>query len=207
MQTPEASFFKATWGSLKNALIGCSLAAIFGIVVLLMSLLSVNNSKAAEETMMPSVMPTPTMTQVQYYLPYPGILPDSGLYKIKAMRDKLSLIVISNRESKARKELLFADKRLGAAIALIEGGKSNLGTTTATKAEKYLEQSVNDALAIKTEGKDIKSLLLYLGNATAKHLEVLDSLKSKVSGDDVAALEKARMSTLLLQEKLLQAVQ
>lgn len=205
MQTPEPSFFKATYGSLKNALIGCSMAAIFGIVVLVMSILSANHPLAAEEELM-VVMPSPTVAQVQYYLPYPGILPDSALYKFKAMRDRVSLVFTSNRESKARKELLFADKRLGAAIALVEGGKSSLGTSTATKAEKYLEQSVNDTLPLKAEGKDVKSLLLTLINATSKHLEVLDALKNKVSGDDVASLEKVRMSTLLLQEKVTQAL-
>jgi len=176
------------------------MAAVFGLVVLVMSILSANHPRAAEELVFPS--PSPAVSQVQYYLPYPGILPDSSLYKLKAIRDRLVLLMVTNPEAKAKKQLLYADKRIGAAEALIQGGKSVLGTSTATKAEKYLEQSVNQTLELRSNGRDVKSFLLTLSNATAKHLEILDQLKSQVTGDDVAALEKVRMSTLLLKEKL-----
>ncbi len=203
MESPNASFIKDTWGSLKNALIGCGLAAVFALVVLTMSLLSANHPRAAEDAMM--VQPT-VVTEVQYYLPYPGILPDSSLYRVKAMRDRVALWLTTNKLAKAEKELLYADKRIGAAQALVQGGKSSLGVSTATKAEKYLEQSVNDAIELKSKGVDSKSLLGVLTKATAKHLEILDNLKTQVNQSDVAPLEKSRMSTLLLQEKTQQAL-
>ena len=204
MQSPDASFFKATWGSLKNALIGCSMAAIFALVVLLMSLLSANQTKGAEEIIPPQQLTV--METVQYYLPYPGILPDSSLYQLKALRDKISLTLTTDPLKKAEKELLYADKRIGAAQALVAGGKSSLGVTTATKAEKYLEQSVADAISVKKSGRDSKSLLGTLTKAIAKHLEILDTLKIHVGGDEMAALDTARATTALLSEKVQQAL-
>ncbi len=196
----EPSFIRITWGSVKNALIGCSLAAIFGLAILVVSLLSANSPQAAEELAMP--VATPAAQMVQYYLPYPGILPDSPLYKIKAVRDMVVLWTTFNPAARAQKQLLYADKRIGAALALTEGSKSSLGTSTATKAEKYLEQAVDWAVRETKNGHDVKSFLHTLDNATAKHLEILDTLKSRVSGDDSQALDKVEMNTKLLQKKI-----
>lgn len=204
MESSEGSFLKATWGSVKNALIGCGLAAVFALVVLGMSLLSANQPRAAE--IQPLPFPATDSGVVQYYLPYPGILPDSPLYNLKALRDKLSLWMTADHLARANKELLFADKRIGAAQALIQGGKSALGASTASKAEKYLEQSVNDAIDVKKSGRDSKSLLGTLVKASAKHMEILDELKVHVSSEDVAILEKSRMTTLLQQEKAQQTL-
>jgi hypothetical protein len=97
---------------------------------------------------------------MEYYLPYPGILPDSPLYKIKALRDKIDLWFTFNPVEKATKELQYADKRINAAIFLMQGGKASLGVSTATKAEKYLESAAGLAVGEEKSGKDVKSLLL-----------------------------------------------
>lgn len=108
---------------------------------------------------------------VDYYLPYPGILPDHPLYWLKMARDRIGLITVTGKTAKAEKLLLYADKRLGAAWALIDGNKLPLGVSTLTKAEKYLEQAVQlrDNFADKNK----------LDKAVKKHLEVLAILKEK----------------------------
>lgn len=111
---------------------------------------------------------------VDYYLPYPGILPDHPLYWLKMVRDRVGLVLTTGETAKAEKLLLYADKRLGAAWALIEGNKVTLGASTLTKAEKYLEEAWN-------KGKNLP-LQPKLSKAVKKHLEVLTGLKEK-SGD------------------------
>jgi len=108
---------------------------------------------------------------VDYYLPYPGILPDHPLYWLKMVRDRAGLLVTTGKTAKAEKLLLYADKRLGAAWALIDGNKVPLGVSTLTKGEKYLEQAVQlrDSFADKNK----------LDKAVKKHLEVLAILKEK----------------------------
>ena len=110
-----------------------------------------------------------------YYLPYPGILPDHPLYWAKMIRDLVQLILATTPLAKAEKELMYADKRLGAGWALIDGGKHALGVSTLTKAEKYLSQAVADA-------KD-SGLTESLKKAVVKHEEVLTLLKSKTADE------------------------
>src|SRR3989344_5639251 len=108
---------------------------------------------------------------VDYYLPYPGILPDHPLYWLKMVRDRVGLVLTTAETAKAEKLLLYADKRLGAAWALIDGNKVPLGVSTLTKGGKYLEQAVQlrDHFADKNK----------LDKAVKKHLEVLAILKAK----------------------------
>lgn len=108
---------------------------------------------------------------VDYYLPYPGILPDHPLYWLKMVRDRVGLVLTTAETAKAEKLLLYADKRLGAAWALIEGNKVPLGVSTLTKAEKYLEQAVRLRDSFTDKDK--------LDKAIKKHLEVLTILKDK----------------------------
>ena len=112
---------------------------------------------------------------VDYYLPYPGILPDHPLYWLKMVRDRVGLLITVGNQAKAEKLLLYADKRLGAAWALVDGNKVPLGVSTLTKAEKYLEQAV-------IRGGD-DSFKTRLGKAILKHREVLLLVRPKVGSE------------------------
>jgi len=119
---------------------------------------------------------------VDYYLPYPGILPDHPLYWLKMVRDRIILITVVNPDAKAEKLLLYADKRLGAAWALIDGNKQTLGVSTLTKAEKYLEQAVT--INTNTAFKD------RLNKAIVKHEEVVKIIKPKLETAHMPLVEE-----------------
>lgn len=119
-----------------------------------------------------------TETKVDYYLPYPGILPDHPLYWLKMVRDRVQLWLTTDNLPKAEKLLLYADKRLGAGWALVEGNKPGLGITTLTKAEKYLEQAVNLAQKLG-EGEAEVKFKAKLAKAIKKHEEVLNLIEGK----------------------------
>lgn len=140
--------------------------------------------------------------KVDYYLPYPGILPDSPLYKIKALRDRIKLLITFDETEKARLELQYADKRINAAFALSEGNKRNLAMTTATKAEKYLEQSTNRVIKLIKMGRDEKSLLLSLDKAIMKHLEMLLEIKAKDGNENDKAMEDTIKMNQILSEQV-----
>jgi hypothetical protein len=199
----KQSFIKDTWGNVKTALIGCGAAIIFGLAVLLMSISSATGI-GAQDTVPASPSATPVMVQekVEYYLPYPGVLPDSPLYKVKMIRDSIRKYLTLNPLRRATLELLYADKRINAAQVLMEGGKTALAIETATKAEKYLEMSVNKSVELYEEGKDSKSLLLTQKTSVAKHLEILEAMASKTSSDDRKVLDSSLNATRMLAEKL-----
>ncbi|MEK9200871.1 MAG: DUF5667 domain-containing protein [Patescibacteria group bacterium] len=176
-----------TWGSLRAAAFGSVAAVFLGSLVLMVSLLAISPSVVSpHET--PGLIGE--VDKVEYYLPYPGVLPDSPLYKLKAVRDKVLLLVILDPEKKADKQLFLADKRINAAQALHDGGKVDLAISVATKAEKYMESSVKAAVKLASEGKDVKSILYKQTMATLKHIELLNGFKAKSEGAQGLVLEQ-----------------
>ena len=123
---------------------------------------------------------------VDYYLPYPGILPDHPMYWLKMIRDRVQLWLVGGPEAKTEKLLVSADKRLGAGFQLVEGNKVSLGVTTLTKAEKYLEQATQ--LGMSLEGAE--DLKLRLGKASRKHVEVLKLIKEKAGDEHQTVMEQ-----------------
>lgn len=148
-----------------------SLILVLAAVVFVGGLLASNVSALTRTK--PVVLPTPTPAKVEYFLAYPGILPDHFLYPIKMIRDRIWLFLTTDPVKKAETFLLFADKRLGAGKALIEGGKEELGISTLTKAEKYLERAIAQEKIAKEKGKDTVAFLEKLSLSTKKHEEVL----------------------------------
>jgi hypothetical protein len=201
-----------SWKKLAGGLLASSAAVIFGVAVLLMSLLAVSNPVAVHPSTEGATLSaemdatSASLVRIEYYLPYPGLLPDSPLYKVKALRDRIALLLTWNEESKARRELLYSDKRINAAMFLVEGGKNSLGVTTATKAEKYLESAVGRAVRQAQSGRDVKSLLTDLSKACAKHLEVLQGLKEKVGMDEQKALTLVFSTTRMSAERVAQTL-
>lgn len=116
-----------------------------------------------------------------YYLPYPGILPDHPLYFLKMIRDKLMEWFTFDKQEKIKLLELYADKRLGAARALIEGGQAELGTETARKAVRYQERAIKLAEELKEEGEDVGRVANQVEKATAKHEQVLSTIEEKAA--------------------------
>lgn len=114
-----------------------------------------------------------------YYLPYPGILPDHGLYPFKMVRDRLRLWLAHQPEEKFHLQLLYADKRIGAAQVLVAGGKSELGLDTAVKAEGYLSQAVATANRLNQA-----TIWQQLALASHKHHQVLTEMKQELQGEE-----------------------
>lgn len=181
-------------------IVGSGAAVVFGVAILILSVLAVVNPLVVSphgDATEAGVM----VRRIEYYLPYPGILPDSPLYKIKALRDRISLWLITDPGKKAEKELLLADKRIGAAVALLDGGKDELAVSTATKGEKYLEQAVNRVLGMADMGQDVKSRLGILSSATAKHEEMMVGIVGKTQQARSTA-EKGLALTSMLHERV-----
>ena len=143
--------------------------------------------------------------EVDYFLVYPGILPDHFLYPVKMVRDRIQLWLTTNLLKKADLILKYADKRLGAGRVLIEGNKIELGITTLTKAEKYFKQAVDQEKLAREKGEDTKSLLEKLSQASLKHQEVLLALKEKVAVDSRLEIEKALELLQQSQQQIKQA--
>lgn len=142
-------------------------------------------------TISPTATPSPTIKpEIVYYLAYPGILPDHFLYPLKMARDRIRLWLTTDPVKKAEVMLLYADKRLGAAKALIEGNKFSLGITTLEKGEKYLEQAVGELEKAKENGVEIGKEVEKFKTAVLKHEEVILNIGSSLSPENKAVVNK-----------------
>jgi len=162
----------------------------------------------AQTTPTPTLPPTGGATtaaaKVEYTLPYPGILPDHVLYPLKMLRDKILDFFIREPVRKSEFSILMADKRLGAGKILVDTGKIELGLTTLSKGEKYLEKAVDQATLVRQQGKPMGDLLDKLERASQKHLEVLEEVRQKVPEVAKPTLEKVIETTQKGLEKVLE---
>lgn len=143
---------------------------VFLIFLLIFFFLSSQTSLAKSD-------PTP----VEYQLPYPGLLPDSPLYFLKAIRDKISGFLISDPLNKAEFDLLQADKRLNAGVYLLnkKKAKEGLAQSTISKGENYFEEALGKVREAKKQGMNTEPALRKLSLAAKKHQEVLKNLENK----------------------------
>lgn len=125
----------------------------------------------------------PRIAGVDYYLAFPGVLPDSFLWPLKVLRDRIWIVLTRDPLKKSEIYLLLADKRLAASSALIEGGKYELGVSTLTKAEKYLESAVSQERLARGSSAETGQFLEKLALASLKHREVLEEIILKVPED------------------------
>jgi hypothetical protein len=161
-----------------------------------------SSTEAEEATSSQETADLQASQSIDYYLPYPGILPDHPLYWLKMLRDKILLLVTRDPIAKTERQLLYADKRLGAAKALIEGGKIQLGVTTATKGEKYLEQVISSVEELDSQNKISSELKQKVFTSALKHHQVLTQAGSNLSGEAGNLINQAAEKTLQTSSKL-----
>lgn len=139
---------------------------------------------------------------IEYNLAFPGkVLPDSPLWPVKALRDKIWLLVTTNDSRKAEIKLLFADKRLGAAKTLFDNGNAEVGYSTLTKAEKYLSEASQLEKEIRTKGEDTTEFLRRLSYASLKHYQVIQQIKEIAPQDAIPGIvETAKQSKMVYQD-------
>ncbi|OGH50897.1 MAG: hypothetical protein A3J18_01920 [Candidatus Levybacteria bacterium RIFCSPLOWO2_02_FULL_40_18] len=172
---------------------------ILSIGLLLMLFISPGHVLAQTLTISPSPSSTPS-PKSDYFLPYPGMLPGSPVYTLKAIRDRLIELFISDPLKKGDFYLLQADKRLTAAVALFDKGEREIAETTLSKAEKYLEKSLNETDVVKRRGQNANDLIDRIGKSSEKHKEVIMGLQEKAEGE----LEQRIKESYKLAEKVSQ---
>ena len=130
-------------------------------------------------------------TLKDYDLPHPGMLPDHSLYFIKMLRDRVKLVLVSDDVKKVNLLLFYADKRIGAAEALLRGGNISLAEVTAHKAELYMGQAMDILRDFNEEKKseNIDLWWIYYESVTT-HKILLDEMALMVEGDARVSMEK-----------------
>lgn len=138
--------------------------------------------------------------EISYTLPYPGMLPDHPLYKLKVLRDKIVLRLISDPKKQIEQYLLLADKGIAMVPMLVDKGNIALAKETALKAEHNFTELtfVYKKNQLKPDAETYKKLNL----AALKHQEVLNAVRKKVKGDDQKVMQQVINFSKTNQEEL-----
>jgi len=137
-------------------------------------------------TLVPSVF-----AQTDTELPSPGILPDSPIYFLKPLSEKIRGLFVFGEDSKALYALTLADKRLSEAKALFDKGKDDLVSTTAEEAGIENENAQEHLAKAETEGKDVTAIVERLAANSARQQAVLAKVLEKVPEQAKAAIQRA----------------
>lgn len=133
-------------------------------------------------------------------LGYSLIAPNSPLYFLKAIREKIEMALIDKRESRAIQEIEFAQRRLREVNALVRNKNQDLIPQTLEKYKAHLQ----DAVGLASYDED---LAVKVGDAVSRHLDVLERVYDQVGNPRAkaairAAIERAEEHNRLLLEKL-----
>jgi len=151
-----------------------------------------NTATAPSETITPSPAPAE-----EYVLPYPGMLPDSPLYFLKTLRDRVMEFLVTDPVRKIDFYVLESDKDLNAGILLGLENKKSFVMTTFTQSLKDMGKAVSLATSMKGQGKMVTSDSIdHMAKSLAKHEQVLIDFVSKTSGT-----EKDNFDALVTQIK------
>lgn len=126
---------------------------------------------------------TPLVTAYQF--PWPGMLPDHPLYKLKVLRNKIIANIIYSPVKKVEFDLLMADKTLYAGKLLLEKGQGELAKETALKGENYFSILVADYARAKQRNEVIPwQLRVRIVRAYEAHQQLIDYLGQKAPEAD-----------------------
>ena len=115
----------------------------------------------------------------QYQLPYPGILPDSPLYPIKAFRDRIVNFLITDIQKKIKFDIMEADKHLSAGLALFKKNKVSLSEVSISKGENYSEDALSKIKEAKKERLNIEEALRNFSLSLKVHKKTIAYLSQK----------------------------
>lgn len=148
------------------------------VLILCGSLLLSASAYAAEE--MQDASPSAV---VEYTFPYPGLLPDSPLYIVKTIRDRVVSIFIKDTLKKASFDLLQADKRIQSSVLLTKKSPVNesLVVSTFSKGDNYFEEALHNLAKAKREKREVTLLQGQMQTAAKKYKEVLKDIGPKVN--------------------------
>lgn len=144
--------------------------------------------------------------EVDYDLPYPGILPNHPLYFLKQFRDNVLDFLIRDPLKRSEFNLLMADKRINMANFLANKGEYKMAEEISSEAEQYYTKAVDELTKAEEQGREITNELVEkLSTASRKHRQVISDLE-KSSPEEVKQGYQKVLETISQAEANLQNI-
>lgn len=153
------------------------------LLFLILIVFSINTIRAQEESITDEIQLATSASE--YKLPHVGMLPDSPFYKLKSLRDRVTLFIIRDPEEKAEKHLEFADRMLYESLKVAENGNMTVAVHNAFKGEDHMTQLVNALKTSVYSGKELnKDFVAQAHEAYTAHQNLLVGIRSRTDNED-----------------------
>ena len=142
----------------------------------------------------------------EYTLPYPSAMPGGFAYKISQVIEKINSYWYFGNLAQFEFHLRISDKYLVQSKTLFEYRQYLLAYNALLMSNEHYEKLQPYLKKAKKEGKDIKNYTIIVGNASHKHIEVLNALKNDTPSEFIWKPENASASHLPIHQELEKAI-
>lgn len=139
---------------------------------------------------------SPVFAESSYVLPYPSSMPGSSLYKVHILYENISKYWYFGDFGQFKYDLRYADKYLVEAKTLFEYKQYLLAYSALEKSNYYFSKISGDLKKAQGSNKNITEKENIFQEASGKHIETLESLKTEVPAKFVWIPEKGNPSNL-----------
>lgn len=124
-------------------------------------------------------------------LPNPGLTPDSPLYFLDTLGEKIGMFFTFGAERKAEKAMKYAEEKLAEVRAMAEENKPEAVEKANQKYQEFLDLANKKTKEAKEKGKDVERLVTLISEKTLNHQEVLLEVFEKIPEQARSGIKKA----------------
>lgn len=172
-------------------------------IALLVCLLSIPSFFYFYFSTQPAFAGSTSDQQINYELPYPGILPNNPLYSVKSARDSIMQWMMRDNIKKAQLRLQISDKNVRGAQMLLKEKDYERAEKILRNGEQIFEKAIEDALNAKEQGASPTSEFKEkLKISNLKHREVIHEIIESVPPSERSAFQESLRQNQENAEKL-----
>lgn len=135
-----------------------------------------------------------------------GIRPDSPLYLVERLKERLTLFFTFGEKAKAEKLFRFAEERLAEAEAMATHKKPEVAEKVLKRYEEQLEQAEKHLAKAEEKGEKVEELKEKITENALRHQAILQSVYERVPEEAKEAVAKAMEVSQRGYEKSSEAV-
>lgn len=152
-----------------------ALVAVFSLLLFTQSVYAQAGKFPEEKSLQTTAL---VSEELDYTLPFPGILPDHPLYFFKKIRDTLMRTFINNPVKRIEFSLLQSDKYLAMAISFSSMNKWDRAGSAIVSSQKEMEQAIAEVVTARASSVVVPGhIIINLERSTVKHKQRIDEMK------------------------------
>lgn len=145
--------------------------------------------------------------QSSYVLPYPSAMPGSKFYELHGLYESMEKYWYFGDFANFHYNLKYSDKYLVETKTLFEYKQYLLAIQSLEKSNSYFINTKLSISSAKSNNKNTKEKEGILKNASIKHKEVLNQIKSITPEEFDWNPEKGRPTKILIKDKINESIQ